>query len=198
VLKQIKGIPMGGNASSLIADLTLSMIEFRYLKTIKHATADTMTFRYVDDLLRINIQLPDDIYPQELKLTSEIPDNNGEISYLDLCFSVPKNSIKLFNKTDSFNFDVINSMHVSCAISINTIKGIIISQLIRFSRINTQLDDYLLCASHLCNNYIKNGHSNNLIKKIISDYCSNYLPTFHQYEIYHNKHASKLMINIIH
>jgi hypothetical protein len=26
---------MGGNASSLIADLTLSMIEFRYLKTLK-------------------------------------------------------------------------------------------------------------------------------------------------------------------
>jgi hypothetical protein len=197
VLKQIKGIPMGGNASSLIADLTLSMIEFRYLKTIKHVRNDILTFRYVDDLVRINIELPQGIYPPELKLTSECPDNKGDISYLDICFSVTNKSLKLYNKTDHFNFEVINSMNASCAISVNTVKGIIISQLIRFSQINTNLEDYLKCASHLCNNYIKNGHTKNFVRIIFNDYCSKYLATFYQYQIYHNKKATKLMINII-
>ena len=34
VLKQIKGIPMGGNASPLIADLFLANLEFKYMDTL--------------------------------------------------------------------------------------------------------------------------------------------------------------------
>ena len=36
MFKQIKGIPMGGNASPLIADLFLANLEFKYMDKLSH------------------------------------------------------------------------------------------------------------------------------------------------------------------
>jgi hypothetical protein len=197
IFKQIKGIPMGGNASSLIADLTLSMIEFRYLKSLNNITAHAITFRYVDDLARIDKALPAGIYPPELKLTAEVPNLQGEINYLDLCYSIPNNSVKLYNKTDNFNFNVISSMNYTSAISDNTIKGIIISQLMRFARISTNFDDYMVCVNNLYRNYLNNGHQEHKLKSTITDYCKHYTPTLHQYNIYCIKKARLKITNKI-
>ncbi|MCP4651004.1 MAG: hypothetical protein GY853_13130, partial [PVC group bacterium] len=54
IFKQVCGIPMGGNASPLIADLTLSIIEFRYLNSSTHVHECRLlklTSRFIDDLI---------------------------------------------------------------------------------------------------------------------------------------------------
>jgi hypothetical protein len=171
---QICGIPMGGNASSLIADLTLSMIEYRYLQTSTHISRDSATFRYVDDLAIMNKDLPTGIYPPELSLTHEHQNSAGEINYLDLTITFPSCDIKLFNKTDHFNFNVINSMNVNCAISKNTTFGILISQMIRYARINTNCDTFIICTKGLFEGHIRNGHEKYLLCNAIGKYCKAY------------------------
>jgi hypothetical protein len=178
---------MGGNASSLIADLTLSMIEYRYLQTSTHISRDSATFRYVDDLAIMNKDLPTGIYPPELSLTHENQNSAGEINYLDLTITFPSCDIKLFNKTDHFNFNVINSMNVNCAISKNTTFGILISQMIRYARINTNCDTFIICTKRLFEGHIRNGHENNLLCNAIGKYCKAYPGTLFKFGLFSKK-----------
>lgn len=74
IFHQVKGIPMGGNASPLIADLTLSMMEYTYLES-HFIPKQAQLYRYVDDILAINMdfdQHKDQIYHNSLKLNKEI------------------------------------------------------------------------------------------------------------------------------
>ena len=59
VFKQIKGIPMGGNSSSLIADLFLANLEFKYMdklvsskspENLRMAKKLSNNSRYIDDI----------------------------------------------------------------------------------------------------------------------------------------------------
>ncbi len=54
IFQQVSGIPMGGNASPLIADLTLAVLEFKFLNNssfIRECKLLKWTTRYIDDLL---------------------------------------------------------------------------------------------------------------------------------------------------
>ena len=78
VLKQTRGIPMGGSCSSPTADLFLSCKEFNFMKRLlkekKFNLARLLSnnSRYVDDLNIINYQLfnnrSKEIYPDVLQL----------------------------------------------------------------------------------------------------------------------------------
>ena len=50
IFRQIMGVPMGGNASPLIADLTLSIMEFNYCRN--HTRSNIIAVRYIDDILK--------------------------------------------------------------------------------------------------------------------------------------------------
>jgi hypothetical protein len=189
VYHQLKGIPMGGNASSLIADLTLSMLEFRFLSAQKHQPKNTATFRYVDDLSLFNGTLAPNIYPPELVLTQETPDPEGNLNYLDLTISIPLISTKLYNKTDHFKFSVIKSMHVTSAVSCKTTKGIIISQLLRYSTANTTLKDFNINIRSLISNYITNDHEKQMLYNAIRDFIAKYPHYLHKYELFSKKKA---------
>ena len=69
LFKQTKGIPMGSSVSPMLADITLSAIEYKYLKTNPIRMQNTLITRYIDDICTININLQpmlSNIYPQEL------------------------------------------------------------------------------------------------------------------------------------
>jgi hypothetical protein len=194
IFHQLQGVPQGGNASSLIADLTLSMIEFRHLKDATNIPRDSATFRYVDDLAIINFDLQPGIYPPELNLTTEAQNSKGEINYLDLTITLPSGNIKLYNKTDYFNFHVITSMHHDCAISKNTSTGILTSQMIRFARINSDCVDFFNSIKRLIDSYTNNGHLKPLLDQTIKSFCHKYIHTLYRYDLFHNK---KAYINIM-
>lgn len=74
VFLQIAGTPMGGNASPMIADLSLGYLEFKYLQKAKPWKKEAIVFRYVDDILVINEDLDahiQNMYPKELVLNKE-------------------------------------------------------------------------------------------------------------------------------
>ena len=142
VYKQCVGIPMGTDCAPLLANLFLFYYEYRYMKSlissnISLAKRYTHTMRYIDDLLALNNSgfagRATDIYPSELvlKKTTEGP---TELSYLDLLITIDggKYSTAIYDKRDSFNFNIVNFPH---NISSKPAYGVYISQLVRIGRI---------------------------------------------------------------
>ncbi len=97
------------NASPLLADLTLAMLEFENVKN--HNRVEWTVARYVDDLLILLdcldfLTLAKEIYPDQLILECTFFGN--ETHFLDLHILLVNGEIiiKLFNKVDSFPFKV--------------------------------------------------------------------------------------------
>ena len=71
------------------------------------------TLRYLDDFLNINNiyfdQMVHRIYPKELQL-NRANSSNTEAPFLELnlCISNGRVSIKIYDKQDDFDFDVVN------------------------------------------------------------------------------------------
>ena len=125
--KQITGIPMGASAAPMIANLTLFMAEYKYIKmlssNIQHVGLNTdagskqwtllrqLSYcnRFIDDLLNMCVDRETfngivlEIYSAiGLKITDEIGDNPHKVNYLDMTIwhSGTQNKMvsKLFDK----------------------------------------------------------------------------------------------------
>ena len=163
--QQICGVPMGGNASPMLADLTLSMLEFEYLNNKDNAQLARIfqnTYRYMDDLLTIfrdkNLNIFDSMYPPSLTL-EQTNSVDHVANYLDLTITIHQGKIltKVYNKTDDYNFKVVrypksdSNMHT--AIAYNCFQ----SEILRFSRLTTKIEHFEERLIGLSNYYKNNG-----------------------------------------
>jgi hypothetical protein len=151
VFIQTKGIPMGGNSSSPIADLTVGKKEYNYMKKLlkekKLGLAKLLSSnkRYVDDLATINYlyfhNIIKDIYPQSLEM-ERAGDNNKQINYLDLNINITNEglAISVYNKTDDFNFHVVSLTFPHSNIPLEVGYNVFFSQILRYGNICTSLD----------------------------------------------------------
>ena len=137
VYRQCVGIPMGTDCAPLLANLFLFYYEYKYMKSliknnITLARKFNHAMRYIDDLLTLNNsafeQKINDIYPSELQLkrTTECSD---KLSYLDLLVTIDngKYSTTVFDKRDSFKFDIVNFPHMNSNIPSKPAYGVYIS-----------------------------------------------------------------------
>ena len=90
--------------------------EFRHESTGTRAQgtkAQVLDMLYIDDLNSINNQrfkeFLEDIYPEEL-VVSETSESKNVVSHLDLLIDISKGDLvcSIFDKKDSFDFDVVN------------------------------------------------------------------------------------------
>ena len=105
------------------------------------------TSRYLDDLLNIdNIyfdQMVDRIYPTELQLNrANSSDTEAPFLDLNLCISNGTVSTKIYDKRDDFDFDLVNFPFLDGDVPRRTSYGVYISQLIRFARASSNLNDF--------------------------------------------------------
>ena len=105
------------------------------------------TSRYLDDLLNIdNIyfdQMVDRIYPTELQLNrANSSDTEAPFLDLNLCISNGTISTKIYDKRDDFDFDIVNFPFLDGDVPRRTSYGVYISQLIRFARASSNLNDF--------------------------------------------------------
>ncbi len=132
---------MGSNSSPLIADLTLSVMEFNYVKkSIKNG--DNKQFyagRYFDDIGVINKEKfhaeSKQIYGEDLvlKLTNK---NMDASPFLDLVITIGNEvTFGMYNKTEDFNFNVIRYGYADSDVHTNTGLSTFYSQLIRTARV---------------------------------------------------------------
>ncbi len=170
--RQVKGVSMGGACSPLMASLTLSMMEFNFVKSKRASPAEIpWCKRYIDDIICMNapnfMQIAQDIYPPELPLkrTNEFLDT---AAFLDMKLKMQNGgcTVSMYNKTDDFNFPVVRygfaDSNVHSCVGLGTWYG----ELIRISRITDTSGDFEQCVMNLFQTLILHNFDRDcLIKK---------------------------------
>ena len=163
--RQTIGIPMGTNCAPLVADLFLFCYERDFLKSLSRENqadiigAFNSTSRYLDDLLNVdNIyfdQMVDRIYPTELQLNrANSSDTEAPFFDLNLCISNGTVSTKIYDKRDDFDFDIVNFPFLDGDVPRRTSYRVYISQLIRFARASSNLNDFNYVIKPLLPNFL--------------------------------------------
>ena len=151
--RQIVGIPMGTNCAPLVADLFLFCYERGFMLSLSdNNQADIIeafnsTSRYLDDLLNIDNpyfeQMVGQIYPTELQ-SNKANSSDTEAPFLDLNLSITNGivSSKIYDKRDDFNFEIVNFPFLDGDVPRSPSYDVYISQLIRFARMCSNVDDF--------------------------------------------------------
>ena len=144
---------MGTNCAPLVADLFLFCYERDFMLSLSdNNQADIIeafnsTSRYLDDLLNIDNpyfeQMVGQIYPTELQL-NKANSSDTEAPFLDLNLSITNGivSSKIYDKRDDFNFEIVNFPFLDGDVPCSPSYGVYISQLIRFARVCSDVDDF--------------------------------------------------------
>ena len=105
------------------------------------------TSRYLDDLLNIDNNFFDRIvnriYPSELQL-NKANVSDAEALFLDLHLSISDGFVKtkIYDKRDEFDFDIVNFPFLDSDVPRSASYSVYISQLIRFARVYSHVDDF--------------------------------------------------------
>ena len=105
------------------------------------------TSRYLDDLLNIDNNFFDSmvnrIYPSKLQL-NKANVSDAEASFLNLHLSISDVFVKtkVYDKRHDFDFDIVNFPFLDGAVPRSASYGVYISQLIRFARVSSHVDDF--------------------------------------------------------
>ena len=149
---QILGIQMGTNCAPLVADLLLFCYERDFMLSLSDNNQTDIiedfnsTSRYLDDLLNIDNpyfeQVVGQIYPTEFQL-NKANSSDSEAPFLDLNLSITNGivSSKIYDKRDDFNFEIVNFPFFDGDVPRSPSYGVYISQLIRFARVYSNVDD---------------------------------------------------------
>ena len=185
ILRQTKGIPMGGNSSSQFADLSLGKSEFNYMTSLikekKFNLAKRLSYntRYVDDLGTLNYlyfqNLISKIYPSDLQMERSGGDNKN-INYLDVNLTIDPNgkvSTQLYNKLDDFNFPVVSFTLPHGNMPVNVGYNVFYSQVLRYSNIFTDVDPFLKEVNSLYKLLIRRAYDDKMLKKHFKDLMRN-------------------------
>ena len=151
--RQIVGIPMGTNSAPLVADLFLFFYERDFMLSLSYNNqadiieAFNSTSRCLDDLLNIDNpyfeQMVGQIYPTEHQL-NKANSSDTEAPFLDLNLAITNGivSSKIYDKRDDFNFEIVRFPFLDGDVPRSPTYGVYISQLIRFARVCSTVDDF--------------------------------------------------------
>ena len=151
--RQIVGIQMGTYCAPLIAYLFLFCYERDFMLSLSDNNqtdiieAFNSTSRYLDDLLNIVNpyfkQMVGQIYPTELQI-NKVNSIDTEAPFLNLNLSKTNGivSSKIYDKRNDFNFEIVNFPFFDGDVPRSSSYGVYISQLIRFARVCSNVDDF--------------------------------------------------------
>ena len=109
------------------------------------------------------------IYPTELRLNKA---NSSEAPILDLNLSITNGivSSKIYDKRDDFNFEIVNFPFLDGDVPHSPSYGVYISQLIRFARVCSNVDDFNNRNLFLTAKLLKQGYRYHKIRKAFSKF----------------------------
>ena len=128
------------------------------------------TSRYLDNLLNMDNNFFDSmvnrIYPSELQL-NKANVSDTETSFLDLHLSILDGFVKtkIYDKRDDFDFDSVNFPFLDGDVPSSTSYGVYISQLIRFARVSSHVDEFNTRNKVLTATLLRQGYRNHLRRK---------------------------------
>ena len=97
----------------------------------------------IEDMLSTRFQMVGQIYPTELQL-NKANSSDTEAPFLDLNLSITNGivSSKIYDKRDGFNFEIVIFPFLDGDVPRSPSYGVYISQLIRFARVCSNVDDF--------------------------------------------------------
>ena len=109
------------------------------------------------------------IYPPELQL-NKVNTSDSEAPFLDLHLSISNGfvSSKLYDKRDDFDFDIVNFPLLDGDVPSRPSYGVYISQLIRFARVCSHVDDFNTRNKCLTAKHLKKGYRYHKLRKFFS------------------------------
>ena len=133
------------------------------------------TSRYLDDLLNIDNPsfegMVNQIFPPELQLNkANTLDTEAPFLYLHLSISNGFESSKIYDKRDDFDFDIVNFPFLDGDVPRRPSYGVYISQLIRFARVCSHVDDFNTRNKCLTAKLLKHGYRYHKLRKAFSKF----------------------------
>ena len=173
---------MGTNCAPLVADLFLFCYERDFMLSLSEDNksgvigAFNSTSRYLDDLLNIDNNFFDSmvnrIYPSELQLKKNLQltkanMSDAEASFWDLHLSISDGFVKTktYDKRDDFDFDTVNFPFLDGDVLRSASYGVYISQLIRFARVSSHVDDFNTRNKVLTAKLLRQGYRYHKLRK---------------------------------
>ena len=146
------------------------------------------TSRYLDDLLNIdNIyfdQMMDRIYPTKLQLNrANSSDTEAPLLDLNLCISNGAVSTKIYDKRDDFDFDIVNFPFLDGYVPRPTSYGVYISQLIRFAKASSNLNDFNYRNKALTAKLLRQGYRYFKLRKAFSKFYRRHSALLETYSV---------------
>ena len=142
------------------------------------------TSRYLDDLLNIDNNFFDSmvnrIYPSELQL-NKANVSDTEASFLDLHLSITDGFVK--TKIYDFDFDIVNFPFLDGDVPRSTSYGVYISQLIRFARVSSHVDDFNTRNKVLTAKLLRQGYRYYKIRKAFSKFYRRHFDIVYKYNV---------------
>ena len=111
------------------------------------------------------------IYPSELQL-NKTNVSDTEASFLDLHLSISEGFVKTkhYDKRDDFDFDIVNFTFLDGDVPRSTSYGVYISQLIRFARMSSHVDNFNTRYKVLTAKLLRQGYRYHTIRKAFSKF----------------------------
>ena len=113
----------------------------------------------------------DRIYSTELQLNrANSSDTEAPFLDLNLCISNGTVSIKIYDKWDDFDFDIVNFTFLDGDVPRRTSYGVYISQLIRFARVSSNLNNFNYRNKALTAKLLRQGYRYFKLRKAFSKF----------------------------
>ena len=193
VYRQKIGIPMGTNCAPYLANIFLHVYEYLYLgKLVEEGNIEVAkllsnTFRFQDDCIALN----DDgtfrqhfinMYPIEMSLENTNL-SKAVCTFLDLRISIFRGKFRYcsYDKRNDFNFEISNFPDLNGNIPYGGAYGVFLSQLVRFSDINSSMDTFHIDVKTMAGKLIKQGFINTKLTDTFLKFSDKYLYKWSKY-----------------
>ena len=103
--------------------------------------------------------------------------SDAEASFLDLNIYISDGFVKtkIYDKRDDFDFDIVNFPFLDGDVPRSASYGVYISQLIRFARVSSHVDDFNTCNKVLTAKLLRQGYSYHKLRKVFSKFYRRHL-----------------------
>ena len=111
--------------------------------------------------------------------------SDTEDSFLDLHLLISDGFVqtKLYNKQDDFDFDIVNFSFLYGDVPRSTSYGVYISQLIRFARVSSHVDDFNTRNKVLTAKLLRQGYGYHKIRKAFSKFYRRHFDIVYKYNV---------------
>ena len=126
----------------------------------------------------------DRICPTELQLNrANSSDTEAPFLDLNLCISNGTVSTKIYDKRDDFDFDIVNFPFLDGDVPRRTSYGVYISQLIRFARASSNLNDFNYRNNALTAKLLRQGYRYFKLRKAFSKFYRRHSALLEKYSV---------------